>query len=164
MRKPWPFAGGWGFSFIEGPQAVGVGPYTPAALGLLPRQPGPAGNRQRDETKLFDARNSAETELSYDSPGWPLLGLGFNLIDLEPRLALPGLFLEDRDQTRRYSDFLLPQRVPCGCCSRGRNPSCLTAASFMRRAYCRRQLLAAIAASRVTPCAAAGRVDACDVK
>jgi hypothetical protein len=39
-------------------------------------------NGQRDETKLFNARNSAETELSYGSGLWPLVGLGFNLIDL----------------------------------------------------------------------------------
>jgi hypothetical protein len=55
------------------------------------------GNRstsgKRDETKFFDARNSAETELSYDSLVWPFVGPGFNLIDLEPRLALAGAFL-----------------------------------------------------------------------
>jgi len=48
----------------------------------------------RDETKFFDARNSAETEVPYSSKSsGPLEGLDLNLIDFEPRLALAGAFL-----------------------------------------------------------------------
>ena len=89
----------------------------------------PAEMGKRDETKFFDARNSAETEVPYSSkPSGTLAGLDLNLIDFEPRLALPGLLLEHRDQNRRYSDVLLRQRVLCRCCSRGRNSAWLTAA------------------------------------
>jgi hypothetical protein len=46
---------------------------------------------ERDETKLFDARNSVETELSYGSKpsSTTLLGLDF-LIDLSPGWLRPG--------------------------------------------------------------------------
>jgi hypothetical protein len=51
-------------------------------------------NGQRDETKFFDARNSAETEMPYSSkPSSPSWGQALNLIDLEPRLAIAGAFL-----------------------------------------------------------------------
>ena len=45
----------------------------------------PAEMGKGDETKFFDARNSAETEVPYS--------LKLNLIDFEPRLALAGAFL-----------------------------------------------------------------------
>ena len=111
--------------------AAGSGPIA----GLRSRRIG-----KRDETKFFDARNSAETEVAYSwKVIWhPLAGLDLNLIDFEPRLALPGLFLEHHDQNRRYSDVLLRQRVLCRCCSRGRHSAWLTAA-FAQRAD-RRQL------------------------
>jgi hypothetical protein len=49
---------------------------------------------KRDETKFFDARNSAETEVPYNSSLLaPLVGLVLNLIDFEPRLALAGAFV-----------------------------------------------------------------------
>ena len=35
---------------------------------------------------------------------------------------------ENHDQSRRYSDVLLRQRVLCGSCSRGHNSACLTCA------------------------------------
>ena len=55
----------------------------------------PAEIGKRDETKFFDARNSAETEVPYSSKpsGTPSWGLDVNLIDFEPRLALAGDFL-----------------------------------------------------------------------
>jgi hypothetical protein len=54
----------------------------------------PAEIGKRDEIKFFDARNSAETEVSYKSePSGTLVGLDLNLMDFEPRLALAGAFV-----------------------------------------------------------------------
>jgi hypothetical protein len=53
------------------------------------------GMQSPDETKFFDARNSAETELSYGlKPSSPSWGQALNLVRLVPRLALAGAFLD----------------------------------------------------------------------
>jgi hypothetical protein len=62
--------------------------------------------------------------------------------------------LEDRDQTRRYSDFLLSERILCGSCGRGRNSACLRLGVYSRRPAlgerCHRSLARGLVA---VPCA-----------
>src|SRR5262249_50446625 len=74
--------------------------------------------------------------------GPSVVGLGsLILIDLSPGLPLPGLFLEDHDQNRRYSDFLLPQWILCRCRSRGRNSAWLTTGvAYTGQVRCSRML------------------------
>jgi hypothetical protein len=88
--------GHWGGGFSGGVVVVApslaLGTGCRQGMGLQLNRIDCLGMQSPDETKFFDARNSAETEVPYSSkPSGTQPDI--NLIDLEPRLALAGAFL-----------------------------------------------------------------------